>query len=180
MYGGSAGSYAGVSPFVVAGMGQGVLVRPSIALGQSLTPDVRSTLGAARIDTCIRVPGLYATGSGMQLDLCGGLDAGLSYVVSGNLPGTPAKSQTLPYLGIGPSLDLRAEIGRAAVTLRVVASVDLAREGFTDVTGTRVDAPVLPIRLELGFSWDLHGPGRLDAGPTSAFASRSAVAWPAL
>jgi hypothetical protein len=154
--GGGAGSYAGVSPFLVAELGQNILLRPSAAFGQSLAPDLRSSWAAGRFDTCLRVAGLYSTGSGIQLDLCAGLGAGLSYVASGKQPGAPPAGQTLPYLELGPSVDLRAEVGAAAVTLRVVAGADIAREGYTDVTGAREDATSFPVRLELAFSWDLH------------------------
>jgi hypothetical protein len=158
--GGGAGSYAGISPFVVAEMGQSILLRPSVAFGQSLVPDLRSSWVAARFDTCVRIAGLYTTGSGIQLDLCAGLGAGVSYVGSGTQAGAPAAGQTLPYVELGPSIDLRAEVGSAAVTLRAAAGADVAREGFTDVTGTRVDAPGWPVRLEIGFSWDLHALAR--------------------
>jgi hypothetical protein len=158
--GGGTGSYAGVSPFVVAELGESILLRPSVAFGQSLVPDRRSSWAAARFDTCVRIAGLYTTGSGIQLDLCAGLGAGLSYVASGTLAGAPSAGQTLPYVELGPSVDLRAEVGAAAVTLRVAAGADIARAGYTDVTGARVDAPSWPVRLELGFSWDLHSAAR--------------------
>jgi hypothetical protein len=137
-------------------MGQDILLRPSIAFGQATGTALRSSWGVARVDTCLRIPGLYSPGKGIQLDLCGGLEAGLSYVASGTQSGEPAAGQTLPYVAIGPSVDLRAELGTAAVTLRGVVGYDLTGEGFTDVTGTRMDAQPVPLRLELGFSWDLH------------------------
>jgi hypothetical protein len=154
--GGGAGSYAGASPFLVAELGQSVLLRPSFAFGQSVASGLRSSWGAARFDTCLRIPGLYTPGSGIQLDLCGGLDVGVSYVASGTQQGEPSTGQTLPYVSLGPSVDLRAEVGSRAVTLRVAIGADVAREGYTDVMGTPMDANPWPVRLELGFSWDLH------------------------
>jgi hypothetical protein len=156
--GGGAGSYAGASPFLVAELSQSILLRPSVAFGQSLSSALRSSWAAARFDTCVRIPGAYTPGSGLQLDLCGGIDAGLSYVASGTQAGEPSTGQTLPYVSLGPSVDLRAEIGSRAVTLRAAIGADVAREGYTDVTGARVDATPWPVRLELGFSWDLHAP----------------------
>jgi hypothetical protein len=137
-------------------MGQDILLRPSLAFAQSTGTALRSSWGSARLDTCLRLAGLYTTGSGIQLDLCGGLEAGLSYVASGTQSGAPATGQTLPFIALGPSVDLRAELGTAAVTLRGVVGYDLAGEGYTDATGARLDAPPVPVRLEVGFSWDLH------------------------
>jgi hypothetical protein len=154
--GGGVGSYLGASPFLVAELSHGVLLRPSIGFGQSLAPQIRSSWGAARFDTCLRIEGNYSAGSGMQLDLCGGLDAGLSYVASGTRPGEPTTGQTLPFVSIGPSVDLRSELGSAAVTLRVAVGADVAARGYTDVTGERLAIPPFPVRLEIGFSWDAH------------------------
>jgi hypothetical protein len=93
----------------------------------------------------------------MALDLCVGPDVGLSYVSPGTIAGSPAAGQTLPYLAIGPSVGLRADAPGVAFALRAGAGVDVARAGFTDVTGVRVDDPPFTWRLELAVSWDLHG-----------------------
>jgi hypothetical protein len=156
LVGGGAGGYLGVSPFLIADVGHAVFLRPSVALGVSMATNVSSTLAAARLDTCLRLPGRYVVRGGLQLDVCGGADAGVSYVSSGSLAGTPSMGQTLPYVDLGPSIDLRAEVGRLAVTLRAVGGVNIAREGFDDVTGARVDAPLVSWRLEIAFSWVLH------------------------
>jgi hypothetical protein len=157
MSGGPAGSYAGASPFLVTDVGQRVFVRPAILLGEATGTSIHAILAAARVDTCARLAGAYATGSGIQLDLCGGLDAGFSYVSAGTQVGTPSAGVGLPYIDIGPSIDLRAEIGRLAVTLRAVGGYEIARAAYTDVTGAQVVAPSWPLRFEVGFSWDLHG-----------------------
>jgi hypothetical protein len=156
MVGGGAGSYLGLAPFLVDELGQGVFLRPSLAIGQSAATNVSSTFAAARADTCARVPGRYASGTGIQLDLCGGAEVGFSYVASGTLVGTPAEGKTLPYVDIGPSAGLRAEVGGLALTLRGFFGLDVAREGFADMTGARVDAPLVSWRLESDVSWDVH------------------------
>jgi len=81
---------------------------------------------------------------------------GFSYIASGSAPGTPAAGQTVPYVDLGPSVDLRAEAGKFAVTLRGVGGIDVARGGFTDVTGARVDMPLWSWRFELDLSWVLY------------------------
>jgi hypothetical protein len=155
-----------VSPFLVAEMGQDILLRPSLAFGQATGTALRSSWGIARVDTCLRIAGLYSTGNGIQLDLCGGIEAGASYVSSGTQSGAPSSGQTLPYLALGPSVDLRAELGTAAVTLRGVVGYDLTGEGYTDASGTQLYAPPVPVRLEVGFSWDLHAqPQPVPQGP---------------
>jgi hypothetical protein len=156
MVGGAAGGYAGITPFVVDEITPGVFLRPSLAIGQSLATNLTSTWAAARLDTCARLPGRYASRNGIQLDLCGGPDVGFSYIASGTLPGTPLTSKTVPYVSLGPSLDLHGEVGNLAVSLRGVIGINVAREGFVDVTGVQVDAPALSWRLELDFSWALR------------------------
>jgi hypothetical protein len=154
MSGGPAGGYMGASPFLVHDFGQGIFVRPALLVGQSSGSPVQSRLYAARVDVCTRLEGAYAAGHGMQLDVCGGLDGGTASLDAGTVPGTPASATSLPYLSLGPSIDLRAELGRLAVTLRAVAGFSVAQGGFTDATGTRFDAPQWPLRVELAFSWD--------------------------
>lgn len=158
MAGGAAGGYMGVSPFLIDDVGQAVFLRPSIGVGQSVATNLTSTWAAGRLDTCMRLPGRYATRGGLQLDLCGGADVGLSYVGSGTLAGSPPQSQTLPYVDLGPSVDLRAEVGSLAVTLRGVAGVNVARDAYDDVDGNRVEAPALSWRLEIDFSWVFYTP----------------------
>ena len=85
MTGTGGGALAGPSAFVVVEVGHGLFLRPSAAFGQSLNSlppsDIRSaTWGAGRIDACLRLPGLYARRRGMQLDLCGGTDVGMTHI----------------------------------------------------------------------------------------------------
>jgi hypothetical protein len=150
-----AGALLGPVVFVVIEAGSGVFLRPSLAFGESLTSlppsDVKSAAwGAGRFDVCLRVPGLYAKRRGMQLDMCGGADAGMTHV--------EAQSGTnLPFLAVGPSLDLRGELGgRLSAVLRLVAGVELIRSSFVDLSTTSVQAPLASGRLELAFSWDVR------------------------
>ncbi len=154
--GGALGAYAGGSAFVMSEVTDAVALRPSIAFGESLT-SLHSVVALARFDTCVRVPGHYRSGDGIQLDLCGGLGAGFSYVSAGTVAGAPLTARTLPYIDIGPSVGLRGEVGRFAVTLRSIAGVDVARDGFADATGARIDPPLFTVRWELVFSWDVRG-----------------------
>lgn len=158
MAGGGSGGYIGLAPFLIDDVGQAVFLRPSAAVGVSMATNLPSTLAAARLDTCMRLPGRYAVRGGLQLDLCGGADVGFSYLSSGTTPGTPATGQTLPYVDLGPSADLRAEAGSIAITLRGVAGVNVARPGFDDVTGEHIDMPILSWRLEVDFAWVFHSP----------------------
>jgi hypothetical protein len=119
--GGPAGGYVGLTPFVMADLGRGVFLRPALVLGEANGTPVRSLLGGGRVDTCARIHGNYAAGRGIQLDLCGGVEGGLARVDGGTSSGDPLTSVTLPYLEFGPSVDLRAELGQFAVTLRAVA-----------------------------------------------------------
>jgi hypothetical protein len=154
--GGATGAYVGVTPFLIDELGEAVSLRPSLVLGESVPYALPSILAAARFDTCVRVPGNYAHGAGIQLDLCGGADAGVSYLDSGTRAGAPPKGLTIPYVDIGPSAGLRAEVGRLAVMLRAVAGLNVARDGYTDSAGARVDMPLGTLRMELDFSWLVH------------------------
>jgi hypothetical protein len=155
MSGGAIGAYAGPTLFVISEVSDSVSLRPSIAVGDSLTSGLRSHFGLARFDTCVRVPGHYRSGNGIALDLCGGLGAGFSYLYAGTEAGAPANGKTLPYIEIGPSIAMRAEAGRLAVSLRIVAGLDFARDGYDDVTGTHIPPPLFTVRWELDFSWDV-------------------------
>ena len=82
MSGAGAGAMAGAAPYVIIETGRGVFLRPALFFGESLTalnspPIVHALLLAARVDTCLRLPGLYTQNRGIQLDLCGGADLGV-------------------------------------------------------------------------------------------------------
>jgi hypothetical protein len=155
MSGGATGGYLGVSPFLIDELGETWSLRPALLLGESVPGDARSMLAAARFDTCVRLPGNYEHGAGVQLDLCAGLDAGFSYVAATEQL-TAIPSQIIPYVDVGPSVGVRAEVGRLAVLLRGVAGIDLARETYRDSTGMQAPATGGMLRFELGFSWLVH------------------------
>jgi hypothetical protein len=155
MSGGATGGYLGVSPFLIDELGETWSLRPSLILGESVPGSPRSMLAAARFDTCLRLPGNYEHGAGVQLDLCGGVDGGFSYLAAaGQLTVVP--SQLVPYIDVGPSVGLRAEVGRLAVLLRGVAGLDLTRETYRDATGAQTQGLGETLRFELGFSWLVH------------------------
>lgn len=155
MTGAGGGAVAGPTAFVVVEAGHGLFLRPSVAFGESLTSlppsDVKaSTWAAGRFDTCIRMPGLYTRHHGMQLDLCGGTDLGMTAIDSGTVT-------TLPYWDIGPSINLRGELGsQLTAVLRVAAGLNILRESFSDNDGNREQVPLGNVRLELAFSWDVR------------------------
>jgi hypothetical protein len=155
MTGAGGGAVAGPTAFVVVEAGHGLFLRPSVAFGESLTSlppsDVKaSTWAAGRFDTCIRMPGLYTRHHGMQLDLCGGTDVGMTAIDSGTVT-------TLPYWDIGPSINLRGELGsQLSAVLRVAAGLNILRESFSDNDGNREQVPLGNVRLELAFSWDVR------------------------
>jgi hypothetical protein len=160
--------FVGVSPFLVANVGQDVFFRPSIALGKPVSTATSATWAAARVDTCARISGLYARGKGIELDVCGGADVGFSYVGSGSQAGAPLASITQPYVDIGPSVALRSEIGRLVISVRAAGSLNVAHQGFDDATGVPVDSSPVSLRIELDFSWRMPGRHASSPEPRSA------------
>jgi hypothetical protein len=156
MSGAGGGALAGPVIFGVIESGHGIYLRPSLAFGQTLTSippsDVKSTTwGAGRFDGCLRLPGLYSQHHGMQLDVCAGADMGMTHIQASN------NSTDMPYLTVGPSVDLRGELGgRLSAVLRAVAGVDVLRESFVDNNGATEQPPLVSARLELAFSWDVR------------------------
>jgi hypothetical protein len=141
MSGAHGGAVTGASPYVVAEAAHGIFLRPSLAFGRTIgTPavgDSRGTWLDSRLDTCLRVPGLYSTGAGLQLDLCAGGDLGVT---------VDDTSRSFPFAALGPSLDMRGELGTSlAVTLRGVFGVNLLSS-----------ADLWSGRIELAMSWGLR------------------------
>jgi hypothetical protein len=154
MTGTGGGAMVGPSPFLYIEAGHGIFLRPSLAFGQTLTSwpgnngNISGTWLGTRFDTCARLPGLYPTRSGMQVDLCGGADFALTLLDAG---------QTLGFIAVGPSLDLRGELGNnLAVALRGVVGVNLLQPGFVDQNGTPETVPGWSGRGELALSWSLR------------------------
>jgi hypothetical protein len=146
MSGAGAGAMAGISPYAIIEAGRGVFLRPALAVAQTLTalnspPIVNALWMAGRFDACLRVPGLYTRNRGIQIDLCGGADVGLL--------DDATDDAIVPYVSVGPSLDLRGELGSSlSASIRGVTGVNVTSE----TTGP-ISQPLWSGRLELAFSW---------------------------
>jgi hypothetical protein len=150
------GGIVGGSAFLTDGLGQDVFVRFSASAGQSPAEIMRITWAAAGLDTCLGIPGNYASGSGLELNLCGGAEAGFTSIAAGVFPSNSIARQTLAHINLGPRVELRAELGpRLAILLRVALGLNVARDSFVDATGQRVDPSLGTSRVDLGFSWAL-------------------------
>jgi len=157
MTGIGSGGVMGLAPFITDGLGKTVFLRLSIGIAESETNLPRTTWAAGRVDLCSGIPGNYPDGSGLRLDLCGGADVGVTHLASAEENGALAPAQTFPYVGLGPSADLRAELGaRAALSLRGSLGLNVARDPFVDGTGTLVQPPPGSARIELDLSWKLE------------------------
>ena len=163
MTGTGAEAIAGIAPFAMFEVGHGIFLRPAIMVGESIamvashSSVAHSTWAAGRLDTCLRLPGLYASRRGMQLDLCGGAEGGVSYFAAGSEPEAPTQDQALPYVNVGPSVGLRAEFAwNFAVALRGATGFNLLSGGYEDVAGARVYIPAMAARIEVAVSWRLR------------------------
>jgi hypothetical protein len=149
MSGAGAGAMAGASPYAIIEAGHGVFLRPALALGETITalnspPIEHALLVAGRFDACLRVPGLYTRDRGIQLDLCGGTDFGFL--------DDSTDSEIVPLISVGPSLDLRGELGRSlSAAIRAVTGLNVTSE-----TRGPVYQPLWSGRLELAFSWKVR------------------------
>jgi hypothetical protein len=149
MSGAGAGAMAGASPYAIIEAGHGVFLRPALALGETITalnsPPITNAMWiAGRFDACLRVPGLYTQNRGIQLDLCGGADFGFLDDSTDN--------ETLPFVSVGPSLDLRGDLGSSlAAAIRAVTGLNVTSE-----TQGPVYQPLWSGRLELAFSWKVQ------------------------
>jgi hypothetical protein len=151
-----ASGIVGGSAFVTDGLGQDVFVKLSASAGQSPADVMRITWAAGGLDTCLGIPGNYASGSGLWLDLCGGAEAGITSIGAYTSPGSTIAGQTLAYINLGPRVELRAELGtRLTMLLRGALGLNVARDTFVDATGQRVDPSLGTARVDLGFSWAL-------------------------
>jgi hypothetical protein len=140
MTGSGGGLLVGASPFALVEVSKGIFLRPSIAIGGTVPgqePGV--TLFATRFDGCLRVAGVYTNLQGMQLDLCGGADLGVLVA-----------DHSFPYMAVGPSIDLRGELGGdLAIILRGLF-------GFNVFHQDELDTPLLAGRGEVALSWRLQ------------------------
>jgi hypothetical protein len=165
MTGTGATAVAGIAPYVVFEVGKGIFLRPALMVGESIavvvspSSDVRSTWTAGRLDACLRLPGLYTNRRGMQLDLCGGAEAGLSYFAAGSasVSAAPPNGVTMPYVNVGPSVDLRAEFGwNLSAALRGMTGYNIIQEGYEDGDHQWAPTPPFAGRIELAMSWRLR------------------------
>jgi hypothetical protein len=144
----------GLSPFVTDELGRDVFLRIAASVGQAPASGLHLTWVAGRLDTCAETTGNYARGSGLRLDLCGGADVGGTFIA----PVGPTPAQSQPFIDIGPSVDLRAEMGpSAAFLLRASAGLSIARDAFVDATGATFQPPLATVDIEVALSWTLPG-----------------------
>ena len=131
-------AFFGVTPHVVVQSAHGILLRPAISVGESLSGAGSGTQWlSARFDMCSRIHGMYPKGGGLQLDLCGGPDMGFMI--------EPPRSSgtTMPFVSLGPSVDLGADLVQyVSVVLRGVAGVDLVPLGASG-------------RMDLALAWKM-------------------------
>lgn len=157
----ASGGVIGLSPFVAGDLGRDIFVRVAGSIGQPAEGGLHFTWLAGRLDTCSEALGNYATGSGLRLDLCGGADVGATFIGSNEA----SRAQSLPFIDIGPSADLRAETGaHAAVLLRAALGLSVARDTFVDQTGAAYEPPLLNLDLEIALSWSLSGDPIVQSG----------------
>jgi len=158
MAGAGTNALAGFSPYVTFETSHGLFFRPALLAGQTWTAlappsHVDASWLALRFDTCLRLPGLYNEHRGIQLDLCAGPEGGVASVaasVDAN-GATVSSAGTIPYFAVGPSVDLRGELGsQLAVTLRGVG-------GFNIVQSSNAPDPSpASARAEVALSWGIR------------------------
>jgi hypothetical protein len=130
-----------------------VVVRVGLGAGKSLEGDLPTTWLGGRLDTCWIAAGNYAAGQGLVFGLCGGADVGAT--LFGGAEGRA--SQTLPFIAVGPTVELGAELGaRATLLLRAGVGLSIARDSFVDGSGERTDPSLGIERAEVGLSWKLE------------------------
>lgn len=167
MGGTGSGMIVGPTVFGVIEAGQGWFLRPGVFVGQTLdgvdaSNNVRASLFEVRFDACGRIAGFYIERHGIQLDVCGGLEGGFTHVDVSATSDVPPASDDLPLLAIGPSLNLRGELGNGlAFMIRGVIDVNVIREslkvsGTAAGTDVAVTPSVLLGRAEVGLSWQLR------------------------
>ncbi len=162
MTGAAGGPMAGATPYFLIEAGRGVFLRPSLLFGATLTSFGSSDnasppsadLAAARFDACARLPGLYMQDHGIQLDMCAGGDVGITLLSAPfSAPSMPVSNAQvlIPFVSLGPSVDLRGELGSAlAISIRGIAGINATAgtwDGFTQ--------PSWSGRIEVALSWRL-------------------------
>jgi hypothetical protein len=162
MGGTGSGVMMGPTAFSVIEAGRGWFLRPALFFAETLDgvgvpSDVNGTLIAGRFDACGRIAGFYIERHGIQLDVCGGPEAGFMHINALAFSSSTRASESsseLPFFALGPSLSLRGELGNGlALTIRGVMDFNVVRES---PPGTEIDPSVLVGRAEVGLSWQLR------------------------
>jgi hypothetical protein len=142
----------GVSAFLVDPLSSDVVLRVALAAGQPFVGSLPTTWLGARLDTCYVATGNYAAGQGLSFGVCGGADVGVT--LFGEDDGRPA--QTLPFVALGPSVEIGSEIGETfTLLLRAGVGLSIAQDTFVDGAGDRIAPSPGTERAELGLSWKL-------------------------
>ncbi|WP_394823408.1 hypothetical protein [Pendulispora albinea] len=143
MNAGDSGALAGGSIFMIAELPGGVYVRPKLSYGRNFRPlqsvnEEGRSIGTARLDWCLRMPGFYLERRGLSVDVCGGAEGGFLNVSSSDT--RPA--HTMAYGAFGPGLGLRGEFANDFVA-------EVRVEGLMRI------AEGLPIggRAEMAITW---------------------------
>lgn len=143
---------AGGHVFSVFEVDSGWYLRPSIAAGRSLrdaaaSSELNATWGAARFDTCRRMPGNYTERRGLQMDVCGGVEGGLLAFDSGG--------HGKPLVAPGASLALRGDLSSDfSAEVRGLVGVNLLRDTLYETPdGVKLQPLLVYARLELAISW---------------------------
>src|SRR6202000_2910624 len=122
---------------------RGFFVRPGVAIGEAMTftsGNANSLFAALRLDACAQLPGNYPQSRGLEFAPCGGADFGFTYFPAGHAGSTPEPSTTLPQVCIGPSVNLRGDLGpHWSLVLRVVAGVNVIHKIVVDSSGNYVE-----------------------------------------
>jgi hypothetical protein len=130
-----------------------VVLRMGVGAGKAFEGDLPTTWLGGRLDTCWVATGNYATGQGLTFGICGGADVGAT--LFGGAEGRAG--QTLPFIAVGPSAELGAELGaRVTLLLRAGVGLSIARDSFVDGSGERIDPSLGIERAEVGLSWKLE------------------------
>ncbi len=143
----------GLGGYFAHQVAESIFLRPELGVGNAPASALHVTFAAARLDTCWRIPPEDPVHAAVQFDLCGGADAGFTYVASGTAA-APQQGRTLPYFDVEASADLRSTIGSdMAVTLRGGGGVNVLHASYVDSTGVERDAPPASLRFELAIAW---------------------------
>jgi hypothetical protein len=145
------GAFGGVSPYITVEVAPRWVVRSALMFGRSTTsvsddsdaPKMSQVGG--RSDFCRRAPGNYTERRGIEADMCLGLEGGV-VTTDRSLPN---QSGTALRLGVGPSANLRGELGAGiALEVRGLVGANLVKEPVV----AEAAAPLVFAAVELGLS----------------------------